>query len=152
MKKRLVLLVASFFMTVFGCVGCLGNMAHSNTNSSMLKEETKLDIKRSDLEQIGEIVLAEFGSNMQKRIRNKDSLYKVADILESIVLKKKNRQDGPPGTIFIVTCDQIDFSMSLQVGGLYYRGTYYEPPPNLLEQLQSVYKEAPEAAEQSHWF
>ena len=99
-------------------------MTHSNTNSSMLKEETKLDIKRSDLEQIGEIVLAEFGSNMQKRIRNKDSLYKVADILESIVLKKKNRQDGPPGTIFIVTCDQIDFSMSLQVGGLYYRGTY----------------------------
>ena len=43
MKKRLVLLVASFFMTVFGCVGCLGNMTHSNTTTAIMIHVTATD-------------------------------------------------------------------------------------------------------------
>lgn len=143
MRKLLALWTASLLLAVLSCAGCLGGAP---------QEETKLDIPRGGLEQAGEIVLAEFGSDKQKRIRNKASLHQAAGILESVVLKKKERQDGPPGTLFLAACDPLDFRMSIQVGGLYYKETYYDLPPRLLEQLRSVYEEASEAEEPAHWW
>lgn len=141
MKKRAVFWMAMGLAMLAVFAGCsLGDG----------KPEARLALTPANAGDADAVVMIQYASPpgpLQKTVRDKDTIARLAALLETVALQKKSRQEPDPGMIFSVSCEALSFRMSIEASGLRYQDTYYETPPGLVDQLKALFAQAPEAAE-----